>query len=107
MSKRLIPATELAEFVYCAKAWELKYVRDAEPSAETSSSSSKATPGTPHRDGNSRAATVTDGQLSLPWRSTYRKVKISISLMGSGFVPKRDWRCGLRITSMHVNPFRK
>lgn len=34
MSKRLIPATELAEFVYCAKAWELKYVRGAESSPE-------------------------------------------------------------------------
>jgi hypothetical protein len=32
--KKLIPATELAEFVYCAKAWELKYVRGAEPSGE-------------------------------------------------------------------------
>jgi hypothetical protein len=32
--RKLISATELAEFVYCAKAWELKYVRGAEPSAE-------------------------------------------------------------------------
>jgi len=35
MSRKLIPATELAEFVYCAKAWELKYVRGVEPSSET------------------------------------------------------------------------
>ena len=34
MPRKLIPATELAEFVYCAKAWELKYVRGAESSAE-------------------------------------------------------------------------
>lgn len=34
MSRKLIPATELAEFVYCAKAWELKYVHGAEPSSE-------------------------------------------------------------------------
>jgi len=34
MPRKLIPATELAEFVYCAKAWELKYVRSAESSAE-------------------------------------------------------------------------
>lgn len=34
MSRKLIPATELAEFVYCPKAWELKYVRRAESSAE-------------------------------------------------------------------------
>ena len=33
MSRKLIPATELAEFVYCAKAWELKYVHGAEPSS--------------------------------------------------------------------------
>jgi hypothetical protein len=35
MTRKLIPATELAEFVYCAKAWELKYVRGVEPSTET------------------------------------------------------------------------
>lgn len=35
MRRRLISATELAEFVYCAKAWELKYVRGIEPSSET------------------------------------------------------------------------
>ena len=35
MSRKLIAATELAEFVYCAKAWELKYVRRVEPSSET------------------------------------------------------------------------
>jgi hypothetical protein len=35
MARKLIPATELAEFVYCAKAWELKYVRGIEPSSET------------------------------------------------------------------------
>ena len=34
MPRKLISATELAEFVYCAKAWELKYVRGAESSAE-------------------------------------------------------------------------
>jgi len=34
MRRRLISATELAEFVYCAKAWELKYVRGVEPSSE-------------------------------------------------------------------------
>lgn len=27
-------ATELAEFVFCAKAWELKYVHGVEPSSE-------------------------------------------------------------------------
>jgi hypothetical protein len=32
--RKLIAATELAEFVYCAKAWELKYVRGAEPSSD-------------------------------------------------------------------------
>ena len=35
MSRKLIAATELAEFVYCAKAWELKYVRRVEPSSKT------------------------------------------------------------------------
>lgn len=35
MPRKLIAATELAEFVYCAKAWELKYVRGIEPSSET------------------------------------------------------------------------
>ncbi len=35
MSRKLIAATELAEFVYCAKAWELKFVRRLEPSSET------------------------------------------------------------------------
>jgi hypothetical protein len=35
MSRKLIAATELAEFVYCAKAWELKYVRGVEPSSGT------------------------------------------------------------------------
>jgi hypothetical protein len=35
MSRKLIAATELAEFVYCAKAWELKYVRGVVPSSET------------------------------------------------------------------------
>jgi len=34
MPHKLISATELAEFVYCANACELKYVRDAESSAE-------------------------------------------------------------------------
>ena len=34
MPRKLISATELAEFVYCAKAWELKYVRGVEPSSE-------------------------------------------------------------------------
>ena len=34
MPRKLISATELAEFVYCAKAWELKFVRGAESSAE-------------------------------------------------------------------------
>jgi hypothetical protein len=34
MSRKLIAATELAEFVYCAKAWELKYVRAVESSSE-------------------------------------------------------------------------
>ena len=34
MPRKLIAATELSEFVYCAKAWELKYIRGAEPSCE-------------------------------------------------------------------------
>jgi hypothetical protein len=34
MAKALIPATELAEFVYRAKAWQLKFVEGAEPSSE-------------------------------------------------------------------------
>ena len=34
MRRKLIAATELAEFVYCPKAWELKYVRAVEPSSE-------------------------------------------------------------------------
>jgi len=34
MPRKLISATELAEFVYCAKAWELKFVRGVEPSSE-------------------------------------------------------------------------
>ena len=35
MSRKLIAANELAEFIYCPKAWELKYVRRVEPSSET------------------------------------------------------------------------
>jgi hypothetical protein len=35
MPRKLISATELAEFVYCAKAWELKYIHGREPSSET------------------------------------------------------------------------
>ena len=34
MARDLIPATELAEFVYCSKAWQLKFVQGAEPSSE-------------------------------------------------------------------------
>ena len=34
LSRKSISATELAEFVYCAKAWELKYVCGAQPSGE-------------------------------------------------------------------------
>ena len=34
MNKKLISATELAEFVYCPKAWELKYQDGAEVSRE-------------------------------------------------------------------------
>ncbi len=34
MPGKLIAATELAEFVNWAKAWELKYVRGVEPSRE-------------------------------------------------------------------------
>jgi hypothetical protein len=33
--RKLISATELAEFVYCAKAWELKYIHGAGPSSAT------------------------------------------------------------------------
>ena len=35
MPRNLISATELAEFVYCAKAWELKHIHGAEPSSAT------------------------------------------------------------------------
>ena len=35
MPSKLISATELAEFVYCGKAWELKHIHGAEPSSET------------------------------------------------------------------------
>jgi len=34
MGEKLIRATELAEFVYCSKAWELKYQDAAEVSPE-------------------------------------------------------------------------
>jgi hypothetical protein len=34
MLRKLIPATELSEFVFCSKAWELKYIRGAELSGE-------------------------------------------------------------------------
>ncbi len=34
MPLKLIRATELAEFVYCSRAWELKYLRGVEPSRE-------------------------------------------------------------------------
>ena len=34
MKQKLIRATELAEFVYCSKAWHLKYLEDAEVSHE-------------------------------------------------------------------------
>ena len=34
MGHKLIRATELAEFVYCSRAWELKYLRGVEPSPE-------------------------------------------------------------------------
>jgi hypothetical protein len=32
MKQKLIRATELAEFVYCSKAWHLKYLDGAEVS---------------------------------------------------------------------------
>jgi hypothetical protein len=32
MRKKLIPATELADFVYCPHAWEFKYLRGVAPS---------------------------------------------------------------------------
>lgn len=34
MPRKLIPATELAEYIYCAKAWQLKFIEAAEPSNE-------------------------------------------------------------------------
>jgi len=34
MGHKLIRATELAEFIYCSRAWELKYLRGVEPSRE-------------------------------------------------------------------------
>ena len=34
MAKALIPATELAEYVYCSKAWQLKFVQRVESSSE-------------------------------------------------------------------------
>jgi len=34
MPRKLIAVTELAEFVYCSKAWELKYIQGAQPSSE-------------------------------------------------------------------------
>jgi hypothetical protein len=34
MKQKLIRATELAEFVYCSKAWHLKYLDGAEVSPE-------------------------------------------------------------------------
>jgi hypothetical protein len=34
MTRKIIPATELAEFIYCAKAWQLKFIECAEPSKE-------------------------------------------------------------------------
>ena len=34
MKEKLIRATELAEFVYCSKAWHLKYLDGAEVSPE-------------------------------------------------------------------------
>ena len=34
MKQKLIRATELAEFVYCSKAWHLKYLDGAEESLE-------------------------------------------------------------------------
>jgi hypothetical protein len=34
MNQKLIRATELAEFVYCSKAWHLKYLDGAEVSHE-------------------------------------------------------------------------
>ena len=33
MKQKLIRATELAEFVYCSKAWHLKYLEGAEVSS--------------------------------------------------------------------------
>ena len=34
MPRKLIRATELAEFVYCSRAWELKYLRGVQPSRQ-------------------------------------------------------------------------
>jgi hypothetical protein len=34
MPRKLIRATELAEFVYCSRAWGLKYVHGVQPSRE-------------------------------------------------------------------------
>lgn len=34
MGRKLIRATELAEFVYCSHAWELKHIHGVQPSRE-------------------------------------------------------------------------
>jgi hypothetical protein len=34
MPHKLIRATEIAEFVYCSRAWELKYLHGVQPSRE-------------------------------------------------------------------------
>ena len=56
MSRKHISATELAEFVYCGKAWELNYILRTEPSSETQSCRLKAMPG------------ISSGQAARPER---------------------------------------
>jgi len=68
MPHKLIAAIERAEFVHCAMAWELKYVRGAESSAEApqlqvEGNAWHAAPG-----GDSHEAAVSNSLLSLLWR---------------------------------------
>jgi hypothetical protein len=64
MKQKLIRATELAEFVYCSKAWHLKYLDGAEVSPMARELQAEASAWHIDRVNRSLVVTATDGQVS-------------------------------------------
>ena len=70
MKQKLIRATELAEFVYCSKAWHLKYVEGAEVSPVARELQAEANAWHIEQGDPLLVGTAIDGQVSPPscWR---------------------------------------